>query len=1377
MKSLPQKLIPIALVSVCLVWLGVSLYSYNSASALIAAQEAEARTRDVLLRLEDLFSDLKDVTIAQRGFVLTGQEDYLVSHDAVVQQLAPKLDALRALMGAQPAQQQRLGRLEQLTRERSALSQQIIAARRTQGFTAAQELVRTHEGSQAMNEVHDVVKELEAQELRSLAGYEASTGHRAWRTLNALVAINLITLLFIGLFFNTLRRGLQHSRRAAAELQQAKTGLEQHVAERTAELTATNAQLRESEERFSKAFNTSPHLMTITTLAEGRYSAVNDAVLRATGYTRAEMIGHTAEELRIFAEPEGRAKLLNAFHDGAVRDLEIRLRMKDGGARMVLLAAEVITIAGEQCVLTVSHDITERKLLEQQIAGQNAVLEAVALGQPLTEILRMTTQAVERQLPGALGSVLLANDDATQLFCGAAPNLPGAYNAAIEGVSIGENVGSCGTAGFRRAPVIVTDIANDPLWADFRELALSHNLRACWSHPIISPGGKLLGTLATYFHAPRAPRPAELHMFEAATRVAGIAIERKWAEEALRSSEERYRAFVAQSSEAIWRFEVAAPIAVTLAPDEQIEQCYQYAYLAECNDVMAQQYGYESAADIIGARLGDLMPHTEAANIEYLRQFILSGYRLTEAESHEVDRTGQPRYFLNNLIGIVEDGRLTRAWGTQRDITERKQAEDALRESEERFRTLTRILTSVVWQTDAAGAFVTPQPEWAAFTGQNWEEHRGWGWGDALHADDRARVQELWRRALEQRTLYESRGRVWHAPTSDYHYFVARAVPLCNADGSIRAWIGTITDVHDQVAEERNIRFLADFSETIRLADDPEELMSRAAAAVGAHLQAAQCFFTEVELGADRFTVHGDYHTGAASLAGSYRRSDFSPVVIAELNAGHTVAVADALQDARTAPYQDNYRRVGIGAFVAAPLLREARQVSSLIVSAAHARPWTAREIGLIETVAERAWLAVEKLRAEAATARLLQQEQRARAHAEAANRSKDEFLAVLSHELRSPLNAIIGWNRILREERRDDAEIAKTTEIIDRNARTQLQLIEDLLDTARLISGKLRLELQTVALIEVVSAALDVVRPAAEAKEIALRTEFALEDSQIIGDPARLQQVVLNLLANAVKFTPAGGHVTVALRRAGAQVEIVVSDTGKGIKPDFLPHVFDRFAQADGSSSRRYGGLGLGLALVHHLVEMHGGAITATSAGENRGATFTIKLPLRAQTATSSASGLSQEDSALYGSLPATLLSLKGVRALVVDDEPDTRELLATTLNHYGAAEVQAVASGAEALEILRHWTPGVPSVLICDIGLPDEDGYEVIKKVRALKSAPNGAIKAIALTAFGRAEDRLRALQAGFQMHIAKPVEPTELVVVINTLLGQPGARFNNS
>lgn len=410
----------------------------------------------------------------------------------------------------------------------------------------------------------------------------------------------------------------------------------------------------------------------------------------------------------------------------------------------------------------------------------------------------------------------------------------------------------------------------------------------------------------------------------------------------------------------------------------------------------------------------------------------------------------------------------------------------------------------------------------------------------------------------------------------------------------------------------------------------------------------------------------------------------------------------------------------------------------------------------------------IERKRAEEERTVLLAREKAAREHAEAASRAKDEFVAMVSHELRAPLNAILGWTQLLRTGKFDESETSHALEIVERNTKLQVQLIEDLLDISRVITGKLIMNMRPVELGRIVESAADSIRAAADAKSIIVDVHPGPRSCWVAGDPGRLQQIIWNLLSNAVKFTPRNGHVEVKVEREGSQVHLTVSDSGTGISPKFLPYVFDRFSQADTTGERRYGGLGLGLSIVRHIAELHGGTVRADSPGEGLGAIFTLTLPLSAF----------QEETPEFkraylladSAEPSTAtIRLDGLRVMIVDDEADTRELLTTVLSGYGA-ETRACSSAPDALELIERWRP---SVLVSDIGLPNEDGYSLIRKVRSMGPDRGGDVPAVALTGYAKTEDRTRALGAGFQMHVPKPVEPVELVMVIASLTGLTGKR----
>jgi signal transduction histidine kinase len=433
-------------------------------------------------------------------------------------------------------------------------------------------------------------------------------------------------------------------------------------------------------------------------------------------------------------------------------------------------------------------------------------------------------------------------------------------------------------------------------------------------------------------------------------------------------------------------------------------------------------------------------------------------------------------------------------------------------------------------------------------------------------------------------------------------------------------------------------------------------------------------------------------------------------------------------------------RTKGIRSLLGVPVLFEGRVIGVLHVGTLQRREFDRRDAQLLQVVADRIGLGIEY-------ARLYRE-------AEQTSRLKDEFLATVSHELRTPLTPILAWVKQLRRQRLDPSAAARALEAIERSARAQARLIDDLLEVSRMIGGKLHLEVRPMRLVSAIDAAIAVVQPAAMAKSIRVERRLDAGIDPILGDPERLQQVVWNLLSNAVRFTPEGGRVEVTLARVDTHFEIVVRDTGRGVRPEFLPHVFERFRQADASTAREYGGLGLGLAIVRHLVELHGGTVEAESEGEGKGTTLRVQIPLRPAEAGEGAPAAATD--ARAGGEPAPL---GGLRVLVVDDEPDTCEVLEAVLRAAGA-EVRACRAAAQALAELERWWP---DVLVSDIGMPGEDGYSLIRRVRAEEARHGRAIAAVALTAHARAEDRRNALTAGFHMHVPKPVDGDDLIAVV--------------
>jgi len=567
--------------------------------------------------------------------------------------------------------------------------------------------------------------------------------------------------------------------------------------------------------------------------------------------------------------------------------------------------------------------------------------------------------------------------------------------------------------------------------------------------------------------------------------------------------------------------------------------------------------------------------------------------------------------------------------------------------------------------------------------------------------------------------------------------------------------------LHDlaQRRAENRLDVLFRVSELIRTMHDPYELSYAVAEQVGIHLDARRCLFNETDVERDLEIVHRDYCDGVPSVAGEHRLSDYSSITSGEMQRGLTVVNNDSKTDPRTAAdYDRSYAATGERAYVAMPLLREGRWVASLWASVDEPRVWTREEVALVQAVAERTWTAIEKLRAETEQKRLLESVQEARDAAEKANQLKDEFLATLSHELRNPLNVILGYSELLLRMREieQSPRLVQMGEALRRNAQSQSQLINDLLDLSRLQRGKISLNQETVSLPAIIDNAVETVRTDAATKGVEIRLHANDQLLLVEGDRLRLQQIAWNILNNAVKFTPSGGRIEIALNNEGERAAFVVTDTGQGIDPGFLPHVFEMFRQADGSNRRRHGGMGIGLALVRQLVQLHGGTISAESDGPNRGSRFTVRLPLLRETA----------PLAVSAPAAAELNVFSHTSFLILDDSEDSIAMMKELLKLAGA-EVVTATSGVDALRIASE---NEFDVILSDISMPEMDGFEFLERLRKIDGRQD--VPVIAITGFGRSDDIERAHAAGFYSHLTKPIDLLALTVVLEQLAAKTDA-----
>jgi signal transduction histidine kinase/ActR/RegA family two-component response regulator len=563
------------------------------------------------------------------------------------------------------------------------------------------------------------------------------------------------------------------------------------------------------------------------------------------------------------------------------------------------------------------------------------------------------------------------------------------------------------------------------------------------------------------------------------------------------------------------------------------------------------------------------------------------------------------------------------------------------------------------------------------------------------------------------------------------------------------------TDRDRRIAEKR-LDVLVRVSELIRTLHDPNELSYAVAKTVGVELDLRRCLFNETDVEHDREIVYRDYCDRAESVAGVHRISEYSSITSELMKRGETVVNCDSKTDPRTAAdYERSYERTGERAYIAFPLLRDGSWVASLWASDDEPREWTKEEVRLVQTVGERTWTAIEKLRAEAEREQLLRSEQEARDVAEKANQLKDEFLATLSHELRNPLNVILGYSEVLLRmpEIEESEQLRMISEALRRNAQSQSQLINDLLDLSRLQRGKISLNNETVSLAVIIDNAVETVRAEAAAKGIDIHSQLGDQFLLVDGDRLRLQQIAWNLLNNAVKFTPAGGHINISLDRDEKDAVLAIEDTGQGIDPSFLPHVFEMFRQADASNSRRHGGMGIGLALVQQLARLHGGSVSAESEGTNKGSRFIVRLPLtsEAQSRSSLSPGIAT---------PQKLRALAERDFLIVDDSEDTIAMLDQLLT-IGGANVTSATNGADALRIASEREF---DVILSDISMPEMDGFEFLHRLRQINGRQE--VPVVAITGFGRTDDVERARAAGFYSHLTKPLNLDALADVLARL-----------
>ncbi|PPS44782.1 PAS domain S-box protein [Chroococcidiopsis sp. TS-821] len=812
--------------------------------------------------------------------------------------------------------------------------------------------------------------------------------------------------------------------------------------------------------------------------------------------------------------------------------------------------------------------------------------------------------------------------------------------------------------------------------------------------------------------------------------------ERKQALTALQASETRFRQLAESIEDVFWMSDPQQARSLYVSP------AYEQIWGRSCASLKANWYEW---IDAIHPDDRDRVREAFFTNI--LRGKYDEEYRIVRPD-------GTVRWVRDRGYPVKNDaGEILCVNGIAEDITQRKYIEAELHRREQEFRALVENSPDIIarFDTELRHLYVNPAVEPA--TGISRANIIGKTKAELGFATE---IVTVWENALrEVFAARQCRFFEFEFPSPNgMRAYQSRIAPEFAQDGSVQSLLVISRDITEYKQAEKALRdrserlkLLSETANTLLSTQQPLTLLNDLFEKLAAQLDLHFYFNFLVEERDDqqvlRLAAYGGISEEVAQAIQWLELGQGMCGMVAQQRRQLLVSDVQASQ----LPNTEAIRALGITAYSGQPLIVQGRLLGTLCFASRTRTSFAPEEIELMQAASDQVAAAMERAELLAS----LQQQTEQLTHA---NRIKDEFLAILSHELRSPLNSILGWAKLLRTRKLNEATTTRALETIERNAELQTQLIEDLLDVSRILRGKLSLNTTVVNLASVVEAAMETMRLAANAKSIQIELRLDSTAGQVSGDATRLQQVIWNLLSNAIKFTPSGGRVSVSLTRNDTYAQIQVSDTGKGISADFLPYVFDYFRQADGSITRTQGGLGLGLAIVRHLVELHGGTITADSPGEGQGATFTLKLPLLPLQSEVSASAPNSD-----------AIALDGARILVVDDEADTREFLTFMLAQYGA-EAIAVNSAAAAIERLQSF---YPDVVLSDIGMPNEDGYSLIRRIQVLAASQGRQIPAIALTAYAREEDRQAAQSAGFQLHMSKPINPSELVSAIARLIGR--------
>ncbi|MCA1630501.1 MAG: PAS domain S-box protein [Acidobacteria bacterium] len=1149
----------------------------------------------------------------------------------------------------------------------------------------------------------------------------------------------------------------------------------------------------------------------ISSTLDGRVASWNAGAEKMFGYTSAEAIG---QDVSLLAPPDraDEAKRLFArFGDdrSAIRYETVRVRKDGGPVEVAFTLSPIVGAGGEMLgISAIGRDITERRRAEEallertRLAALGADVGAALIqNEALPQMLQRCAETLVEHLDVAFTRIWTLDDGADVLELRASAGMYTHLDGAHSRVRVGEL--KIGLIAEERKPHLTNDVRDDPRVSD-HEWAEREGMVAFAGYPLVVED-RLVGVMAMFARHPLTE--ASLQSMASVANGIALGIERKRAEEGLREQAETIETVNRVGQVVAGELELHKLVQTVTDAATELSDAHFGAFFYNVLDERGASYTLytlsgvprEAFAHFPMPRATDLFGPTFRGEgtvcIDDVRRDPRYGknspyYGMPEGHLPVVSYLAVPvvsrsgevlggLFFGHPEPGVFDDrkARIVEGLASQAAVAmdNARLFEAVSREranakaSEEQYRFLAESIPQIVWTADAAGKADYYNQRWYDYTGlPRGDEHAaGLGSREVVHPDDEAATREAWVRAREAGEPFEVELRLRRGSDGSYRWHLARSLPLRDAEGRVVKWFGTSTDIDDRRRAEDAQRFLAEASEVLVSSLDYEATLKRIAELVVPRL-ADWC---AVDMVTDERTLRrlAVAHEDPSKIELALEVERRYPQTLADREGVAKVVrtgkpemypnIPDELMAliARDAEHLKILRELGLRSAMIVPLNVRGRARGAItFVSAESGRHYAESDLAFAQDLARRAALAVEN-------ARLYRE-------AREVNRLKDEFLATLSHELRTPLTAVLGWTRLLGTGQLDEATAKRALETIERNALSQVQLIDDILDVSRVIRGKLRLNVRSTDLVPVIEAAVDSVRPAAEAKGIRLQVILDQQAGLISGDPDRLQQIVWNLLSNAIKFTPKEGRVQVVLARVNSHLEVTISDTGQGIPEEFLPYVFDRFRQADPTPTRAHGGLGLGLAIVRHLIELHGGSVRAESAGAGQGSTFRVSLPLLATTRAETAppgetAGAARERVSSYFAGLECPPELEGVRVLLVEDDPDSRELLIMVLEHC-RAEVVAAAGSEEAMRALEGWRP---DVVISDIEMPGEDGYTFIRRLRALPAERGGDTPAAALTAYARAEDRMRALVAGFHLHVPKPVEPAELVTVVASLAGR--------